>query len=87
MMVGMLTTKDNPWNPFDHWREWYTWDSTAGYHTSGLLARRVSNSEELSELAQQEIINEAINEIVEENYNGVLMAIWRDVPHPFPDKG
>jgi len=45
MMVGMLTTKDNPWNPFDHWREWYTWDSTAGYHTSGLLARRVSNSE------------------------------------------
>lgn len=87
MMVGMLTTTDNPWDPFDHWKEWFAWDSSAGYNTSGLLARFLTNSEELSELAQQEIINEAIVELVEANYNGVTTAVWRDLPHPYPEKG
>ncbi len=85
MMAGMLTTTDNPWSPFDNWDEWFAWDTKAGYHTASLLARFVFNSEELSESVQQEIINEAIVELVEANWNGVMSAEWRDVPHPFPD--
>jgi hypothetical protein len=85
MMVGMLTTKDNPWDPFDHWKEWFAWDSKAGYHTSGLLARFLENSEELSEVAQQEIINEAIVKVAEDNFSGMHIAVWRDLPHPYPD--
>jgi len=85
MMAGMLTTTDNPWSPFDNWDEWFAWDTKAGYHTSSLLARFVFGSEELSESVQQEIINEAIVELVEANWNGVMSAEWRDVPHPFPD--
>jgi len=86
MLVGMLTTTDNPWNPFDHWDEWYAWDSRFGYNTPGLLARFTHNSEELSEVGQQAITNAAIVEVVEQNYNGVLTAVWREVPHPYPDE-
>lgn len=87
MMVGRLTTTDNPWNPFDNWDEWFTWDSKAGYHSSGLLARFLANSDELSEIAQQEITNEAIMKVVEDNFSGVHTVVWRDLPHPFPESG
>lgn len=35
----LLTTKDNPFNPFTHFREWYLYDVKAGYNTCGLIAR------------------------------------------------
>lgn len=33
----MLTTVDNPWNPFTHFREWYVYDIMHGYHTLSYL--------------------------------------------------
>ena len=35
----LLTTVDNPYNPFTHWQEWYNYDVENGYHTCSLLAR------------------------------------------------
>lgn len=67
----MLTTVDNPYNPFTEWREWYAWDEQAGYHTSGLLARVVRTSDELSDADQEAAIEDAIEEIVRENPLGV----------------
>lgn len=35
----ILTTTDNPWDPFRNWDEWYEWDISHGYNTCSLLAR------------------------------------------------
>ena len=35
----LLTTKDNPYNPFTHWDEWFAFDLQKGYATCGLVAR------------------------------------------------
>lgn len=36
----MLTTSDNPWNPFDRFGEWYAMDENEKHYcTSGLVAR------------------------------------------------
>lgn len=35
----LLTTKDNPYNPFTEWEKWYDYDEALGYHTCGLIAR------------------------------------------------
>lgn len=63
----MLTTIDNPWNPYTHWDEWFSYDETSGYHTPGLLARLTITTDELSEADQEVAITQAIEEIIREN--------------------
>lgn len=78
----MLTTFDNPFNPFTQFEEWFTWDVAAGYRTSEFLARIVIDSPELSDADQRQAIEDAIDEIVRENISGM----WRKVSEKdFPD--
>lgn len=36
----MITTTDNPWNPYTNWDEWYQYDTEgAGYYTYQRLAK------------------------------------------------
>jgi hypothetical protein len=74
-MESMLTTVDNPWNPFTHFDEWYAFDEAAGYFTSGLLARIVKSSDDLSEADQSLAIEDAIDEIVKENVLGIFRKV------------
>lgn len=73
----MLTTVDNPYDPFTQWDEWYAWDMHAGYHTPGLLARVVRTSDDLSDADQHQAIQDAIDECVRENVLGVLKKVQR----------
>lgn len=76
-MASRLTTTDNPFDPFEEWDQWYQWDAAAGYHTPGYLARIVVTSDELSELDQDEAIEEAIDEILAENVLGIYKRVTR----------
>ena len=78
MAEHMLTTVDNPNNPFTHFDEWYAWDEAAGYHTTGYLARIVITSDELSEADQSLAIEQAIDEIVDLN----VLGVYRKVAEP-----
>jgi hypothetical protein len=71
----MLTTVDNPYDPFTQWDEWFAWDQSAGYNTPGMLARIAKSSDELSEADQHLAIQLAIEEIVREN----VLGVWRKV--------
>lgn len=85
----MLTTYDNPFDPFTQWDQWYAYDRDLGYHTPGLLARISLSSPELSELDQHVAIQNAIDEIVRENVTGVHMKVKRDdiiVPITVPNE-
>src|SRR5881397_3407087 len=62
----MLTTYDNPYDPFTQWDEWYSWDERAGYCSCGLLERISKSSDELSDADQASAIQNAIAEIVTE---------------------
>ncbi|WNN94592.1 hypothetical protein SEA_LEWANDO_89 [Arthrobacter phage Lewando] len=67
MAQHMLTTHDNPYNPFTHYREWYRWDTDHGYHSAAYLARITITSDELSEADQELAIEQAITEILIED--------------------
>lgn len=67
----MLTTIDNPFDPFTRFDEWNVWDQSHGYNSLSLLARVVKTSDELSEADQNQAINDAIDEIVSENVSGM----------------
>lgn len=72
---SMLTTVDNPFDPFTQFDEWYAYDENAGYHTSAFLARIVKSSEELSEADQSDAIEDAIDEVVLINSLGLYRKV------------
>ena len=72
----MLSTSDNPFNPYTHWDQWYAWDSSAGYHTPAYLDRVVRSSNDLSEADQDLAINDGIDEILEYNLTGKYIKVF-----------
>ncbi len=70
MEESMLTTIDNPYNPFTQYDEWYAFDRLMGYHTPEYLARVAIVSDGLSPADQSLSIENAIAEIVAYNFSG-----------------
>lgn len=68
--LHMLTTVDNPYDPFTEYDQWSQFDEEHGYYTPQLLGRIVITSDELSEIDQDLAIESAIDEIVENNVSG-----------------
>jgi hypothetical protein len=73
----MLTTVDNPYDPFDQFDDWYAWDVRAGYCTSSFLGRIAMVSDEISETDQELALEYAIDEIVKENVSGMWKKVTR----------
>lgn len=78
MVEHMLTTVDNPYNPFTQFDEWHAWDVAHGYHTVAYLGRVVRSSDQLSEAQQSMAIEQAIDEIVSENLSGMHRRLTFD---------
>ena len=60
----MLTTFDNPYNPFDQFTLWLMFDKEKGYNTCEHLARIVQLSDDLSEREIDDETERAIDEII-----------------------
>lgn len=76
MANHMLTTTDNPFDPFAQFDEWYAFDTRSGYNTLSFLARVTVTSPDLSEADQLVAIEQAMDEIVKEN----ILGLYRKVP-------
>ncbi len=75
----MLTTVDNPFDPFEMFDEWLAYDIGLGHNTVALLDRVLFNSNELSDTDQAIAYRDAIDEIVRENVSGVHRKVSRNV--------
>jgi hypothetical protein len=75
MAVHMLTTIDNPYDPFTQFDEWLQFDQSSGYFTIEYLARLTRTSHDLSEADESIAIENAIDEIVTENITGMYRKI------------
>jgi len=75
---SMLTTLDNPYNPFTQFDDWYAFDVEKGYYTCNYLARIVKTSDDLSEEDEALAIEQAINEIVSMNITGLYKKVTPD---------
>lgn len=71
----MLTTVDNPYDPFTDFNAWMAFDIRMGYNTAGFLARVAMIADDMPESYQEEAIQRAMDEIVAENVSGM----WRKV--------
>lgn len=68
MAKAMLTTKDNPFNPFKNFSEWFLFDVEKGYNSSATLARVARTSDTLSEQENEEEIERAIDVIIQYDF-------------------
>jgi hypothetical protein len=73
----MLTTVDNPWNPFTNYDEWYSFDRDMGYDTPGFLARVSKVSLDLSSPDVELSIEQAIDDICSQNVSGLYVKAER----------
>lgn len=67
MATCMLTTTDNPYDPFDDFDRWYVYDESKGYHTCGYLDRIGLSYEDLSPGEESFVSDEILDDICEFN--------------------
>jgi hypothetical protein len=75
----MLTTVDNPFDPFTQFDDWQAFDESMGYYTSNYLARITKTSDELSQEDEDIAIESAIDEIVKLNILGIYKKVVKNV--------
>lgn len=75
----MLTTYDNPYDPFDEFDSWYRFDLDKGYDSCGYLARIARTSEQLTDFENNREIERAIDEIIKYDFMDVYRKVTREV--------
>ena len=74
----MLTTADNPYDPFTQYDDWYSFDQSKGYYTSEYLARIAKTSSNLSDEDYNLEVENAINEILKFNLTGNYKKVIKE---------
>lgn len=74
----MLSTIDNPYNPFKNWDEWLAYDLWCGHHTNEYLARVAIVSDAFTDEKNDRILNEAIDTIVKTDPLGIYIKVFED---------
>ena len=74
----MLTTIDNPFDPFEEFTSWFLFDVEKGYNTCSRLARIANISDELSEKEVDEEIERAIDEIIKYDFMNIYKKVKRE---------
>lgn len=77
--VTMLTTIDNPFDPFEDFASWYVFDSKQGYNSCGLLSNVAETSDVYSDDENRFIIESAIDEIIEVDPLKIYKKITKEV--------
>lgn len=77
-MRSMLTTIDNPFNPFTKFIDWYAFDERKGYNSSSLLARIANVSDDLGQNLNEEETENAIDAILEMDFDGIYERFYED---------
>ena len=74
----MLTTFDNPFDPFDEFVSWFLFDVEKGYNTCSKLARIARSSEDFSSLEDKTETERAIDEILTYDFLNIYKKVTRE---------
>lgn len=71
----MLTTFDNPYDPFEQFTSWFLFDIEKGYNTCSYLGRLVQLSDEMSEVEKEREIERAMDEIIKLDFMNIYKKV------------
>ena len=75
MSESMLSTFDNPFNPFTQFDDWWSYDVQKGYYCNELLARSCPVADNLSDEEISLSIEQAIDDIVKNDALGLYVKV------------
>lgn len=78
MIEYMLTTIDNPFNPFEQFVQWFLYDVEKGYNSCDLLARISETTSDMSQKEQIQENNRAIDSIIEHDDASIYKRVSPD---------
>ena len=74
----MLTTFDNPFDPFEQFTSWLLFDNEKGYNTCGKLDRIANITDDMSEEEIKEETERAIDEIIQYDFLNIYKKVTND---------
>lgn len=74
----MLTTFDNPYDPFDDFTSWFMFDIEKGYNTCSYLGRIVNLSDDLCQKEVDEEVERAIDEIIFYDFRNIYKKVYKN---------
>ena len=74
----MLTTIDNPYNPFKQFDSWFLFDVEKGYNTCAYLDRIARTSDQLSDIENDEELERAMNEIISNDFMNIYKKVKKE---------
>lgn len=77
MQRCMLTTFDNPYDPFEQFTSWFLFDIEKGYNSCAYLGRIARTSDQLSEEENELEIERAIDEIIKYDFRNIYKKVTR----------
>ena len=77
MDTHLLTTIDNPYDPFDDFVRWFEFDELTGYRTCEKVAKLAKVYSGMSEEEISNAIEKAMDTIVENDFTGLYRKVDR----------
>ena len=74
----MLTTTDNPYDPFKQFASWFMFDIEKGYNSCAYLGRIARTSDQLSEEENDQEVERAIDEIIKYDFMNIYKKVSDD---------
>ncbi len=79
----MLTTFDNPFDPFEDFTSWFLFDIEKGYNTCGYLARIANTADDMSQKEVDDEIERAIDEIIQYDFMNMYKKVEREYKNEY----
>lgn len=74
----MLTTFDNPFDPFEDFTSWFLFDVEKGYNSCGMLMRIANISNDMSQEEIDAEVERAIDEIIKYDFTNNYKKVTRN---------
>ena len=74
-----LTTIDNPFNPFEDFASWQSFDKEKGYDSSERLMRIANVTEEMTDIEENSEIERAIDEIIKFDVLNIYTKVSKEL--------
>lgn len=73
----MLTTFDNPYDPFEQFDQWFLFDVEKGYNSCDYLARIARTANAFSDEENAQEVERAIDEIIKYDFLNIYKKVER----------
>ena len=79
MSTCMLTTIDNPFDPFEQFTSWMLFDKEKGYDSSERLMRIANISDDMTQKEVDDEIERAIDEIIKYDFMNIYVKVKKEL--------